>query len=271
MTLTYALVADRGIVLAADSELTFTQSATSDFHGEPFTVGTYRSKRSKIYRLKNGSAFSVAGNEGLVEMLIKEAEVKQVDENKPFFETVKEYSTVFQTWYLDTFDYGADRPNCDFQFCGYLHGKCPMIITLSSKQNFAVCMQSKYFAFTGRENHGAALYLHHRLAHEEMPFEATKRLAYRVVAEVADMDNMVGKPIEMVVVGQSGTTEVGAEDFVSFEATRNDLVNALISAFELCHQDPPRGLEPSRGVLRPSLRLRRQLLQARPAASSPHN
>jgi len=56
MTFTYAVIADSGIVLVADSQITSTHS---DKHG---VIGTYKSCRGKIKRIGARFAFSVAGD-----------------------------------------------------------------------------------------------------------------------------------------------------------------------------------------------------------------
>jgi hypothetical protein len=59
LTLTYALIADGGIVLAADSQITREHDVGN---GKSRVVAAYQGKKSKLRTLGNGSAFSVAGN-----------------------------------------------------------------------------------------------------------------------------------------------------------------------------------------------------------------
>jgi len=234
MTLNYALIADKGIVLGSDSEAIHSHIAAE--FGDSRIVATYREKKRKLRILRNGCAFSVAGNSGLVDELLAKADAEGIDDSKPFEPVAHEYQRVFQNEY--TKSYGNDqgtRPNCEFLFCGY-DGKgkarIPKIIKLSSHCWFSWnSIGSAYgFGFSGRESHGAVLYLHHRLHTPRMPLESAKCLVYSALAEVAELDNIVGLPIQMVVVTRSGPAiEIGQTELNSYNEKRKRIVPALRS------------------------------------------
>ena len=211
------------------------QSLPKDDYGEPFEAGTYRAKKRKIQVLKNGSAFSIAGDAGLVDELLKKA--VGIDDSKPYDGMVREYSHLFQNEYLDAYDNDPNRPHCAFLFCGYIGAtghKAPQIYQLSSFRSFSLKPRDVY-AFTGREFHGAALYLHHRLYRKEgMSMDSAKCLAYCALSEVADMDNMVGRPIEMVIITESGVEPL--TDFARYEQKRKEVTAKL---FDLLHPNQP--------------------------------
>ena len=234
MTFTYALVADSGVVLAADSELTYTHSATEDFVGEPFVIGTFQSKTHKIKRLPNGIAFSVAGNQGLIERLLSAIDTEV---NLSFMEAILQFHRALHEEYEKMYpENEAGQLHCDFLFAGYQSSANrkaePLLAKLSSRDRFSLNFPA-WFDFTGRQYHGAALYLHHRLASEGMPLEAAKRLVYCVLAEVAMLDNMCGTPIEMVVVTSDGIANVPQAELEGYEETRKRVVDALQAAFSL--------------------------------------
>jgi hypothetical protein len=234
MTLTYALIADGGIVLAADSKLTYTHAPTAEYSGNPFTAATYDTLVSKIHKFPNGSALSVAGKHGLVEMLLNSAQAKGVGQSHSFVQSVLDYRRHFQDEYLKLYDDDrGDHPHCDFIFVGYEgkgEARSPLLCKLSSKQHFSF-HPSETFEFSGRENHGAALYLHHRLAFPNMPLGAAKQLVYCVLAEVSDLDNMCGRPIEMVVVMPTGTVDITQVELDGYEEKRGQIAGALQEAF----------------------------------------
>jgi 20S proteasome alpha/beta subunit len=227
MTLTYALIADGGIVLAADTE-----SIQSHYVGDydPIVVATYKSKKSKLRILKNGSAFSIAGNGGLVDALLAKADLEQLDDSRPFEIVVLEYSRLFRDVYFKA--YGESQgPPCAFLFCGYIgtNGKkIPQIVKLSSRGfSWNPVATSEGHGFTGREHHGGALYLHHRLYCEGMPMDSAKCLAYCIVSEVADLDNIVGVPVEMAIVTESGAHM--CTDFERYEQRRQEIIETVRS------------------------------------------
>jgi hypothetical protein len=71
------------------------------------------------------------------------------------------------------------------------------------------------------------LYLHHRFYYPWLSKDAGQFLAYCILAEVADSDNIVSGPIEMAIV-----TEHGVEpftDFERYERKRQTVVSAVRS------------------------------------------
>jgi hypothetical protein len=226
MTLTYAIIADGGIVLAADSQSVNQQK---DSHGE--VVAAYDEEKSKIRTLKNGSIFSVAGNAGIVDAMLAKADAN-VDPSLPFKESAVEYGNVFRGEYASAFGHSKYPVRCAFLFCGYQqigHKKVPGIIKLSSDFGFFYnpVATGKGYGFTGREQHGGVLYLHHRLYAPHMPIDSAKCLAYCVLSEVADLDNTVGGPIEMAVVAESGVEQFTGFD--RYEQKRQRIVDAVRS------------------------------------------
>src|SRR5215469_3149521 len=85
MTFTYAVIADGGIVLAADSQMTHSHS---DHFG---VIGTYEGCRGKIKRIGTQFAFSIAGNGGLADTLLGEVNRASIDRLHSFKEIVKAY------------------------------------------------------------------------------------------------------------------------------------------------------------------------------------
>lgn len=78
MTLTYAVIADGGIVLCADSQVTHTHK---DPRGR--VIGTYEGRQGKIRRFGGDRfAFSMAGNSGFLDALLAQVDPKV--ENRSF-------------------------------------------------------------------------------------------------------------------------------------------------------------------------------------------
>jgi 20S proteasome alpha/beta subunit len=227
MTLTYALISDGGIVLCADSEEIFSHYVSGN-RGSP----TYAAKKSKIRVLENGSAFSIAGNAGLVGALLAKADLEGIDNSKPFDSVVREYSSLFQREFLREYGQGPYRVHCAFLFCGYIgtnEKKIPQIVKLSDDLGFSwnPVATSEGYGFTGREQHGGVLYLHHRLYSPGLPLDSAKCLAYCILSEVADLDNIVGPPIEMAIITESGTDLW--TDFKRYEQKRHQIIGAVRS------------------------------------------
>jgi 20S proteasome alpha/beta subunit len=236
MTLTYALIAEGGIILAADSQETFQHQVVD---GTQFrSLATYTRETSKIRTMGKQSAFTIAGNAGLADFLLTRAESALPIETKSFDEIVFRNSSFFRHEYLKMYgEVDIDcRPHCAFLFCGYEENgkKAPRIIRLSSYDTFTcnpVAIGNGY-GFTGRTEHGAALYLHHRLYRHGMSLDEAKCLAYCLIAEVATLDNTVGGPIDMVVLTESGVEQFS--DFDRYEKKRQQIVQtvrALIRSF----------------------------------------
>lgn len=231
MTLTYAVIAKGGIVLAADSQCT----ATHQLEGSVF--GTYLSEQGKIKVLANGAAFSIAGNAGLLTDLLSRASIAEVYRETPFCDMVRSYSQALAAEYIKVYpDVDNRPPSCELLFCGYQKDprntgvKIPKIIKLNSWNHFCwnALATGCGYGFSGSKYHGAALYLQHRCYSENINLENAKCLAYCVVREVADMDSTVGGRIEMVVVTESGIEQFDGEK--RYESRRKKLGNALKSA-----------------------------------------
>jgi len=211
MTLTYALIADGGIILAADSQVTHKHKDGSN------VIATYEKTRSKIKQLENGGAFSIAGNSAFADVLLEKAKLAMVDKKGDSFEDVTlAHSLLFRKENKHLYGH-IDlpyRPGADFLFCGYM-GDTAHIVKLSSDTEFSYVTSAvgNGYGFSGAREHGAVLYLHHRFYRNDMPLEQAKLLAYYIVAEVADLDNSVGGPIEMMVI-----TKVGVEPFANIES-----------------------------------------------------
>jgi hypothetical protein len=225
MTLNYALIADGGIVLAADSQATVRHEVLSG--GQSRIVGTYVGKKSKIRSLRNGSAFCIAGSGGLADALLAKAELEPIDDTKPFETMVVEYSFLFQEEFLRVYRESEYQDHCAFLFCGYSgrNGKTvPQIVKLSSQNAFAYnpVATSEGYGFSGSEEHGGVLYLHHRLYSPGMPMETAKCLAYCILSEVAELDNTVGGPIEMAIVTESGVEPFSGSE--RYEKMRREIV-----------------------------------------------
>lgn len=228
MTLTYALIADGGIILAADSQGTDSHQIAEGH--ESRLIAAYQGTVSKIRSLPNGSAFSIAGNSALVEHLLLEAEHKKLQEITDFIESTLAYSRLFREEFIKLYDEDENPPHCDFLFCGYAGkngDKDPYIVKLSSRCRFGwnVVAPGKGYGFSGREQHGAVLYLHHRLYSPGMPMESAKCMAYCILAEVADSDNIVGFPIEMAIITKDGVGPFSGFD--QYEQKRQSIISAV--------------------------------------------
>jgi 20S proteasome alpha/beta subunit len=226
MTLTYGLIADGGIILIADSQVTHKHRDGSRI------LGTYENTRSKIRRLANGGAFSIAGNGGFADALLEKA--RTINTNGSFAETVFAYSEVFgrenQRLYGER-DLPM-RPHADFLFCGYSGEAVPQIVQLSSQWDFGcnyVATGSGY-GFSGAREHGAVMYLHHRFYRPDMPLERAKLLAYCIIAETADLDNTVGGPVEMVIVTKNGVEPFTEEE--RYEQKRQQFIKQVKAFFD---------------------------------------
>lgn len=225
MTLSYAVIADGGIVLAADSQITYTHSVP-EFEASR-VVGTYEGLQSKIRRLGNHSAFSFSGNRGLVTTLLARAELVGVDASQNFEKLVKQYGNVFSEVLVNE-RIQISPIDAAFLFCGYIGegvNKRPQIVKLDSRAGFNYnAMTGQGFAFTGAESHGGVLYLHHRFYRPGMPLEQAKLLVYCMVAEVADQDNSVGGPIEMEIVTPACSGPLLDSDIKKYEKVRQKLI-----------------------------------------------
>lgn len=234
MTFTYAVIADGGIVLCADSQVTHT-------HNDQFgkVIGTYEGRRGKIRRLAGRFAFSVSGNGGLVDTLLAEIDEEQVARLESFDEIVKTYQAAFQKVLKEKY---GDNPmevrhfGVAFLFCGYVvrHGKAlPQIVKLDVSSDFLWNpITGRDHAATGQERHGAAYFLHHRFYREGMPLEQAKLLAYCAASEVADLDGSVGGPIEMEIITPEGSGPL--TDLHKYEKARQEIagkVQSFLAAF----------------------------------------
>jgi 20S proteasome alpha/beta subunit len=223
MTLTYAMIADGGIILAADSQFTYTHKVQGNI------VGAYEGTTEKIAYLKNGSAFSIAGNRGLVDTLLAKAET--IDDSMPFEQVVFAYSQLFQKEYQKAYGQSRDwnmRVHADFLFCGYLkvNGKAiPQIIKLASGFDFGYNPMTRGFAFTGEERHGGVLYLHHRFYRDGIPLEKAKLLGYCILKEVADLDTSVGGPIEIAIITENEAKPL--TDLAKYEQKRQEIISKV--------------------------------------------
>jgi hypothetical protein len=159
MTFTYAVIADAGIVLCADSQMVHTHS---DQFGR--VIGTYEGRRSKIRRIGRRFAYSICGNGGLVDTLL--AEVNEADAETMEFEAmVAMYMDAFQKVFIEKYRgrdqvINARRLGVVFLFCGFIvrYGKqIPRVIKLDVANDFSwLPITGRDYASTGQESHGAA-------------------------------------------------------------------------------------------------------------------
>jgi 20S proteasome alpha/beta subunit len=202
MTFTYAVISTGGIVLVADSQVTYTHQ---DSVGN--VIGTYKNQVGKIRRIGNHSAFSIAENLGLADTLLAEAN-RSVEETS-FEASVQSYQRSFidslKRMYQGYPPPGA--PRVEFLFCGYTQNRVAQIVKMSSDTLFAQNPITRCgYASTGSaKEHGAALYLHHRFYRDDLNLEQAKLLAYCTAAEVAEFDNSVGGPLEIEVITPEGS------------------------------------------------------------------
>lgn len=231
MTFTYAVIAESGIVLAADSQMTYTHR---NLNGD--VVGTYESFSGKIRRIGNNRfAFSIAGNRGMADTLLAKAELRQIDQSGSFEELVQEYRNVFSEEWYNKYSQLGPRVDAAFLFCGFLKGRVPQIVKLDSTGNFIYNpITSRGFAWTGATEHGAALYLHHRFyrAEQLLTLEQAKLLTYCAAKEIADQDNTVGGPIEVEVITPNGSTPMTAGDIDKYERARQEIASRVITYLE---------------------------------------
>jgi len=229
MTFTYAVIADGGIVLAADSQMTHSHS---DHFG---VIGTYEGCRGKIKRIGTQFAFSIAGNGGLADTLLGEVNRASIDRLHSFKEIVKAYEDAMARE-LNRL-YPRELPlafrDTAFLFCGYVPGfakPVPQVVKLSSELRMSQNpITGRDMAATGAMRHGAAYYLHHRFYQEGLPLEQAKLLAYCTAAEVAEQDNSVGGPIEMELITPEGSRALTEEEIRKYEKARRELVGKVRS------------------------------------------
>ncbi len=227
MTFTYAVISRGGIVLVADSQVTFTHK---DKRGS--IVATYEDTRGKIRRIGNRCAFSTAGNGGFIDTLLAKADLDGIGESLSFDEAVRKYGKVFREHCQAEYPNGRIPLEAAFLFCGYIGDpskRVPQIVKLDSAFDFQQNPISKRgFAWTGEIMHGAALYLQHRFYREDLELEQAKLLAYCIAAEIADQDNSVGGPIEVEVITPDSSGPL--TNLEKYEKARQDLL-ATVRAY----------------------------------------
>jgi 20S proteasome alpha/beta subunit len=235
MTFTYAVIADGGIVLAADSQVTHT-------HPDQFgVIGTYEGCRGKIRRIGNRFAFSIAGNGGLADTLLSKVNTAEAANLPSFGDVVHHYGESMRDELRRL--YPQEPPplalSATFIFCGYTHGASqlhvPQIVKLDSTAYFAQNpITGRGMAASGAERHGAAYYLRHRFYREEplMPLEQAKLFAYCIAREVADQDNSVGGPIEVEVITPQGAGPLIQADLAKYEKGRQEIISTVRSFVE---------------------------------------
>lgn len=227
MTFTYAVIADGGIVLVADSQVTHTHS---DQRGG--VIGTYKGRQGKIRRIGR-FAFSISGKSGLIDTLLAGVDETEVARLGSFDEIVRTYQRAFQQVLSDKYPDAEQRLQVRnfgvaFLFCGFTKQTIPQVVKLDIAGDFLWDpITGRSMAATGAKSHGAAYYLHHRLYREGMPLEQAKLLAYCAAAEVADQDNSVGGPIEVEVITPDGSHAMTEEDINKYEAARQEIVNKV--------------------------------------------
>jgi 20S proteasome alpha/beta subunit len=115
MTFTYAVIADGGIVLAADSQVTY------EHNDEHNVFGTYEGCRGKIKRIGTRFAFSIAGNGGVADELIASVDPSSIDKLASFEDVVQDYETTMRRKFLNLYSSGAPLSGFQvaFLFCGY--------------------------------------------------------------------------------------------------------------------------------------------------------
>jgi hypothetical protein len=230
MTLTYAVIADGGIVLCADSQVTHTHQERGR------VIGTYEGRQGKIRRFGGDRfAFSMAGNSGFLDALLAQVDPKV--ESRSFEECVWGYRTAFLKYRREKYPDGHPFPDAVFLFCGYAETESGKVLPELAKLDVANDFMWNPIigtgsAASGSTEHGAMYYLHHRFYREGMPLEQAKLLAYCAVAEVADQDNSVGGPIEMEVITTEGSGPM--TDIDKYERARQELIGQtrfLLTAF----------------------------------------
>lgn len=216
MTLAYGLISEGGIVLAADSQFTYPSFVFKD--GGLIEVATYISESSKIKPLNCGGAVAMSGDVAYAGSLLDAAESIGHNSEMAFQDVLDKHARCFAQEHRRVYKGHKSCPHCSFLFCGYDTRRCddkivssPVIVKLSSYNQFSPapvgCTSCRY-GFIGREDHGGALYLHHRFfprASSKLSLESAKCLAYYcVISEVIRQDNTVGEPIGMAVITPSG-------------------------------------------------------------------
>lgn len=226
MTFSYAVIAEGGIVLAADSQVTHTHRTE---YGD--VIGTYVNQRGKIKRLRDRAAFSIAGNAGFADTLLAKARFKGIDPDQSFEELVKDYAKVFRAEVDDKHEGLPNQLQVAFLYCGYIRDGAqhvPQIVKLDSSNYFAYnSVTGRGYAWSGATEHGAAIYLHNRFYREELTLEQAKLLAYCIAAEVAQQDNSVGGPIEVEVITPTGTSALTGIE--KYEQGRQEIANQIDS------------------------------------------
>ena len=233
MTFTYAVIAEGGIVLAADSQVTYTH------RDELGVIGTYEGCRGKIKRTGNRFAFSMAGNGGLADTLLAKVNLQEAESLLPSFEAVVQYyeksmhDELLKIYRPEVRNVPLEI-TATFIFCGYTlaHGQqVPQLVKLDSVSHFLPNpITGRGWAWTGADRHGGALYLHHRFYRDGMPLEQAKLLAYCIAAEVAHQDNTVGGPIEVEVITPEKSEPL--RDLEKYENARQQMISKILSYVE---------------------------------------
>ncbi len=230
MTFTYAIIAEGKIVLVADSRENYSQRNEL---GE--ITGNFRGERSKIQRFGKNLTFSVAGNIGVVDTLLEKVAQESIDPESCFEKIAEAYQRVFREEYGRTYG-GLTGPRAAFLLCGYISGggrRTPQIRKLESANHFQPDLKTGSGAFsTGATQHGAALFLHYRFGQKKLTLPQAKLLAYSLVAEVADQDETVGRPIEMKVIESAGSHEIDSVELKKLDSARREIAARIQSGLK---------------------------------------
>lgn len=237
MSLTVAIIAKEGIVLAADRKI---------LRGDE--NGYYTSEARKIVPLlRNRAAVGVSGT-GVTFDLLSRAE----QEGIPLYEPgnleglVVACSNLFRTYYENTFpgEPPKERPEANFLICGFRQLRDPAktearIDVLSSADNFYPRGVLIGFEAAGVPHHGAMYLLHLICGQEQWPgpprlsISRAIGLAVFSIGAVARDDPRVGKGIDVLVLkeGQEAFF-VNSQEIEALKPQHDQLIEQIRSFFE---------------------------------------
>jgi 20S proteasome alpha/beta subunit len=212
MTLTVCIIAQDGIVLAADTRSTV---------GDPRTQTAINEPVKKIFPIGKHIGIGVAGDSGLALTIIDEfLREKLHSGEESIYEVTKRFRLKCVNSYNEWFPHLTpdNRPALEVVIAGYTHSERPEdqkpeIYTLSSSYNFAPLKNATGFDAIGLPR--LAHYLLNTLYRPEIDVENAAQLAAFTIEETASQDAKVGSEVQL-------STFSNTKDYLEF--TKSELV-----------------------------------------------
>jgi 20S proteasome alpha/beta subunit len=236
MTLLVGLVANDGIVMAADSRGTF---------GDPRGITAQNDAQQKANILSPKVAALVAGTGALGDLVLDEVKVLVAQAGEvtatPVMNVLR--STVkarYDDWFrsvpaiqpqqLAATGQVAQRPDLAFVVGGHEVDGMPRLFQLASQFDFAPMVVNHGFAVAGVAQY--ALYLLNRLYQKNRSLSDLTALAVYVITETASQDGKVGGPVRVVVLRPDSDAEMlSPEAVVGIDSENASRATALRDSF----------------------------------------